>query len=117
MSPAIQISLALILCLPTFAILGALYCAYPKSTRGPRRLAADLAVLASAIVLSVFAMRWGFRSASGVGGALWRQVLATLLAYGAFLGVLGAGWILRARAWASYRRSRTSAASSSARRA
>jgi len=96
MNPAIQISLALILCLPTFAILGGLYCVYPKSTRGPKRLAADLAVLAFATALSVAAMRWGFRSASGTGGALWKQVLATLLAYGAFLGVLGMGWLVRA---------------------
>lgn len=97
MNPAIQISLALILCLPTFAILGALYCAYPRATRGPKRLVADLAAIAIATTLSIVAMRWGFRSATGTGGALWRQVLATLLAYGAFLGVLGVGWIIRAQ--------------------
>jgi hypothetical protein len=96
MNPAIQISLALILCLPTFAILGALYCVYPKSPAGARRRIIDLAVILIATVLSVVAMRWGFRSATGVGGALWKQVLATLLAYGAFLGVLSAGWLVRA---------------------
>lgn len=98
MTPSIQISLALILCLPTFAVLAALFCMYPQSPRSVRRLAIDFAVLASATTLSIIAMRWGFRSASGMGGALWKQVLATLLAYGVFLGVLGVGWLARARA-------------------
>ncbi len=96
MNPSIQISLALILCLPTFAILVALYCAYPKSSHGASGLAVDLCVIAIATALSIIAMRWGFVNATGIGGALWKQVLATLLAYGAFLGVLGAGWIVRA---------------------
>lgn len=95
MNPSVQTSLALILCLPTFAILGALYCVYPKSPRGSRRLAVDLIVIAVATALSIIAMRWGFRSATGIGGALWKQVLATLLAYGAFLGALGASWLMR----------------------
>jgi hypothetical protein len=96
MSPHVQISLALILCLPTFAILGALFCVYPRATRTRRRLALDLAICAVAVTTSVLAMRWGFVKATGVGGPLWKHVLATLLAYGTFLAVLGTGWLTRA---------------------
>jgi len=91
-----QISLALILFLPTFAVLGALFCAYPKTPRGPLRVVVDVAALAVAVGASVLAMRWGFHAATGAGGSLWRHVLATLLAYGVFLGVLGGAWLLRA---------------------
>ena len=42
------------------------------------------------IVLSFIGMQWGYAlGASDVGtGAIWKQVLATLVAYGAFLFVL-----------------------------
>ena len=103
MNTFFETGLSFLLFLPTFAIVGALYCAYPRTPRGARRWLADLAVLAVAGALSIAAMRWGFRAGSGTGGALWRQVVATLLAYGAFLGVfclalpLRAAWLRRLR--------------------
>lgn len=97
MPATIQIDLAFILFLPGFCIVGALYCLYPRTPRGALRWLADLGVLAIAALASIVAMRWGFRAASGVGGALWKQVLATLLAFGFFFAVVGVAALLRSR--------------------
>ncbi|HEX7915852.1 hypothetical protein [Rudaea sp.] len=94
----VQTDLAFILFLPAFCIVGALYCFYPRTPRHALRWIADLAVLAFAAVVSVVATRWGFRTATGVGGALWKQVLATLLAFACFFGFVGIGALVR-RPW------------------
>lgn len=99
MNPTIETGLAFILFLPVFAIIGALYCLFPRHPRGIARRLGDLAVLVLAAVLSVFAMRWGFHAAAGVAGALWKQIVATLLAYGVFLAVVCIALPLRAWWW------------------
>ena len=91
----IQIDLAFILFLPAFCIVGALYWFFPRSPRTGLRRLADGLVLALAAGASIAAMRWGFRAASGSGGNLWKQVLATLLAYGFFLAVIGLAAFVR----------------------
>ncbi len=82
--------LALILFLPWFLLLGALFWLFPRQPRNPRRKAFDIAALVVAFVLSFVGMQWGY--ALGLAdegtGAIWKQVLATLVAYGAFLFVL-----------------------------
>jgi len=105
MNPSIETGLAFILFLPVFAIIGALYCLFPRQPRGAARLLGDLAVLLLAAVLSVFAMRWGFHAAAGVAGALWKQIVATLLAYGAFLAIVCIALPLRAWWWRRGKRS------------
>ena len=97
--PLLEIGLALVLFLPTFAIIAGLFCAFPRAPRPRWRLAFDLCVVLLAAAASVWAMRWGFRAATGVGSAIWRQLLATLLAYGAFAAVIVAGVLLRALLW------------------
>jgi hypothetical protein len=104
MNPTIETGLAFILFLPAFAIIGALYCLFPRQPRGVARVFGDLAVLLLAAVLSVFAMRWGFHAAAGVAGALWKQIVATLLAYGAFLAIVCLALPLRAWWWRRGRR-------------
>lgn len=91
--------LALILFLPWFLLLGALFCLFPRQPRGPRRKAFDLAALLIAFVLSFIGMQWGYAlGLADVGtGAIWKQVLATLVAYGAFLFVLTVAVPLRSR--------------------
>lgn len=89
--------LALVLFLPWFAILGTLYWLFPRTPHGPARRGFDIAVLALSLALSVWAMHWGHASADPQAGTIWRQVLATLVAYGAFLGVLAIAWPLRSR--------------------
>ena len=82
--------LALILFLPWFLLLGSLYWLFPRQPRNARRKAFDLTTLAVAFVLSFVGMQWGYAlGLADVGtGAIWKQVLATLVAYGAFLFVL-----------------------------
>ena len=90
-------ALALILFTPWFLILAALYWLFPRQPRTARRKGFDLAALAVAFVLSFIGMQWGYAlGASDVGtGAIWKQVLATLVAYGAFLFVLTVAVLLR----------------------
>ena len=82
--------LALILFLPWFLLLGALFWLFPRQPRNPRRKAFDIATLIIAFVLSFIGMQWGYAlGLADVGtGAIWKQVLATLVAYGAFLAVM-----------------------------
>ena len=103
MNAFFETGLSFILFLPTFAIVGTIYCAWPRAPRGAARWLADLGVLAFAAAASIVAMRWGFDAGTGSSGHLWRQIVATLLAYGVFLAVLVLAWPLRAR-WLRRRR-------------
>jgi hypothetical protein len=91
--------LSLLLFLPWFALLGTLYWCYPRSPRPLARRLFDTLVLVLALVLSIAGMHWGY--AEGVAdtgsGPIWRQVLAVLYAYGAFLAVLALAVPLRMR--------------------
>ena len=96
--------LALILFLPWFLLMGALFRLFPRQPRDAARRRFDLAALAVAFVLSFGGMQWGYAlGLADVGsGAIWKQVLATLVAYGAFLAamfvaVLLRGWWLQRR--------------------
>lgn len=82
--------LAVVLFLPWFLLLGTLFWLFPRQPRGPRRTTFDAVTLVIAFVLSVLGMQWGYAlGLADVGtGAIWKQVLATLVAYGAFLFVL-----------------------------
>ena len=93
--------LALILFLPWFVILGALYWFYPRTLeRTPARRRFDMAALCVAFLASFLAGRLGFAIASTTieAGPIWRQVLASLLAYKAFLAVVAVAW-----AWRGFR--------------
>ena len=82
--------LAIILFLPWFLLLGTLFWLFQRKPRTAARKGFDIATLAVAFVLSVLGMQWGYAlGAADVGaGAIWKQVVATLVAYGAFLAVL-----------------------------
>ena len=89
--------LAIILFLPWFLLLGALFWLFPRQPRNPRCKAFDIAALVVAFVMSFVGMQWGYAlGLADVGtGAIWKQVLATLVAYGAFLFVLTVAVLLR----------------------
>ncbi|MEO6102417.1 MAG: hypothetical protein ABIP44_02115 [Pseudoxanthomonas sp.] len=89
--------LALILFLPWFVLLGALFWLFPRQPRDAARRRFDTAALAVAFVLSFAGMQWGYAlGLADVGtGAIWKQVLATLIAYGAFLAVMSIAVVLR----------------------
>ena len=96
MNALVELSLSLILFLPWFLILGVLFWLFPRKPRAPgARTVFNSAALLLALVVSVLSMRWGFLNATLDSGPIWRQVLATLLAYGAYLGVLGIALLLR----------------------
>ena len=84
--------LSLLLFLPWFVLLGALFCVYPRQRGLSRRRWFDPIALASALLLSVLAMHWGYRVAAAETGArvgpIWPQVVAVLYAYGTFLAAL-----------------------------
>jgi hypothetical protein len=94
--------LAILLFLPWFLILAALYWAYPRATPvTPARRRYDGLVLVAAFAASFAAGRWGYAIASTdiEAGPIWRQVLASLLAYKAFLLVICTAWWWRGRAF------------------
>ncbi|RRN56295.1 hypothetical protein EIM48_07090 [Pseudoxanthomonas sp. SGNA-20] len=91
--------LSLLLFLPWFAVLGGLYWFFPRTPRPRARRAFDAIVLVLALVLSIGGMHWGYHEGLAYSGAgpIWRQVLAVLYAYGAFLAVLALAIPLRMR--------------------
>ncbi|MBS7455527.1 hypothetical protein [Coralloluteibacterium stylophorae] len=98
MSSFAELNLAVVLFLPWFLVLGLLFWRYPRPPRrAARRRAFDIAALSLAAVASVVANHWSYRLGAlhPDAGAIWKQVLASLVAYGAFLAVLAAAWPLR----------------------
>lgn len=95
MNATVELNLTLILFLPWFAILGALYWLFPRQPRNPARRRFDLAALVLAVATVFPAMHWSFHTADPVYGRLWQQVLATAVCYGVFLAVLTVAFGLR----------------------
>lgn len=90
--------LALILFLPWFAILGALYWVYPRTLeRSAARRRFDITALLAAFGASLIAGRWGLAIASASIDAdpVWSRVLGGLPAFKAFLAMLAAAWAWR----------------------
>jgi hypothetical protein len=103
MNPQVEINLALILFVPWFSILAALFWIYPRQPRHLARKAFDTVSLLAATALAGFGMHWGFHNADPNAGAIWKQVLATSVAYGFFLAVLTAAIAVRWRWLARHR--------------
>lgn len=98
MHSQVELNLAIILFLPWFAILGAVYWVYPR--RGRRTLARNLfdsGALVLATGAAVLATWWGIANADPDFGRMWRQVLASTLSYGAFLSLMVAAVFIRRR--------------------
>lgn len=97
MNLRIEATLALILFLPWFAILGYLYWRFPRLPRPRARKLFDTAALILATALAVAGMQWSFFHADPGYGGLWKQILATSVAYGLFLGVMLVAVLVRLR--------------------
>ena len=97
MHTQVELNLAMILFLPWFAILAALFWAYPRTPRHAARRLFDAAALVLATTAALLSTWWSVRNADPQHGAMWRQVLASTLSYGAFLGVITAAWFGRRR--------------------
>lgn len=87
--------LALILFTPWFAILGGLYWLFPRQPRSSMRRAFDAIALLLAAGGSFAGMDWAYHSANTDVGAMWKQILATLVAYGVFVVVMTLALLLR----------------------
>ncbi len=81
--------LALILFLPWFAVLGALFWLFPRLPRTRARRLFDAVAPILAFALGFVGMQWGYAQADVAADPIWKQVLACLIAYGAGAG----GWI------------------------
>jgi hypothetical protein len=100
--------LAILLLAPWLLILGWVYWAYPKSlprTAGRRSLDALVLLLAAAGAVGCALLGFDTVRVPQVGqfgpssGAIWQQVLPALYGYGACVGVLVVGAILRTMIW------------------
>ena len=101
----VQLNLALILFLPWYLILGALYWIYPRKPRNRRRRVFDVFALVVATVASALSMYWSMFNADPKWGHMWQQVLATSVSYGVFLGVMTVALVVRYR-WVTRTRDR-----------
>mgnify|MGYP006199318887 FL=1 len=88
MNPEIELNLALILFIPWFSILAVLFWYFPRQPRTGTRQAFDTISLAVATAAAFAGMHWSMQNADPSHGAMWKQVLATSVAYGLFLGVM-----------------------------
>ncbi len=89
--------LSLLLFLPWFCVMGALYWGFPRQPRHRTRRLFDAAALLLALLVSIGFMHWGYRIGAADAGTdvMWRQILAVLYAYGGFLAVMVLALLLR----------------------
>lgn len=99
MSAQFALNLGLILFLPWFLILGVLFWMFPRQPRHWRRRVFDFASLALAVAAFMVSLYWAQEYADPAQGQMWRQVLATSIGYGVFLGVLTLAVVLRWWLW------------------
>ncbi len=98
MNAAVELNLALILFLPWFLILGALYWIYPRQPRHAKRALFDIAALALSVMAFVWSIHWSQANADLQYGRMWPQILATALGYGVWLGMMTLAFFVR-RGW------------------
>ena len=102
MNPLVETNLTLILFLPWFLILSALFWAWPREPRGVARRAYDVVALLASLAAFVASLYWLQDIADPAHGRMWKQILATAAGYGVFLGallvaLLFRSWLFRAR--------------------
>jgi hypothetical protein len=103
MNPLVELNLALILFLPWFVILTALYWWVPRAPRPRARIVFDVLALLVAVLAFVATMHWANAAADPAHGRMWKQVFATAVGYGVFLGALALAFGIR-RHWLARRR-------------
>lgn len=95
MNPLVELNLTLILFLPWFLILGALYWIFPRKPRHAARVVYDIFALVVSVAVFLWSVYWSLEHADPHYGKLWPQILATALGYGVFLFALGLAFWMR----------------------
>ncbi len=95
MSPAIAVNLSLILLLPWYVVLGIVYWRTRRRPASVMQRVFDAASLLCALGAAAVCGWWSMHNADPTADAIWKQVLASLIGYGAFLLVLAAAFFLR----------------------
>ena len=95
MNPLVETNLTLILFLPWFLILSALFWIWPRQPRGVARRLYDVAAIVVSLALFVASLHWLQDLADPAHGRMWRHILATAAGYGVFLAAMLAAFVLR----------------------
>lgn len=95
MNPLVETNLTLILFLPWFLILSALFWIWPRQPRGVARRVYDLAAILVSLALFVASLYWLQDLADPAHGRMWRHILATAAGYGVFLAAMLVAFVLR----------------------
>ena len=95
MNPLVETNLTLILFLPWFLILSALFWIWPRQPRGVARRLYDLAAILASLALFVASLYWLQDLADPAHGRMWRHILATAAGYGVFLAAMLVAFVLR----------------------
>lgn len=98
MNSTVAVNLGLILLLPWYLVLGIVFWRTRKPPYGLARRLTDAAVLLLALAGAGIGGYWSFHHADPGAGAIWKQVLASLVGYGVFLLILACGFLTRRRA-------------------
>lgn len=88
MNAHVELNLAMILFLPWFLILGALFWIYPRGPRSLARNLFDAGSLLLATLAGIWGTWWSIDNADPGYGNLWKQILASTISYGMFLAVM-----------------------------
>jgi hypothetical protein len=94
-NPLVELNLAMILFVPWFSILAALFWMFPRQPRNAARKAFDIVSLVLATTLATFGMQWSVHNAEPGFGHMWQQILSTMMAYGGFLMVMAVAVMVR----------------------
>ncbi|MBL8299807.1 MAG: hypothetical protein JNN30_15830 [Rhodanobacteraceae bacterium] len=95
MNPTVAQNLPLLLLLPWYLVLGIVFW---RTRRKPASLAQrgfDAASLLLALFAATLAGYWAIQQADPSAGAIWKQVLASLVSYALFLLVLAIAFLAR----------------------
>ena len=97
MNPVVALNLSLILLLPWYLVLGIVYWRTRRKPATSAQRLFDAAALVLAVAAAALGGYWGMANADPHAGAIWKQVLASLLGYGLFLAVLALAFLCRRR--------------------
>lgn len=95
MNPIVALNLSLILLLPWYLVLGIVYWRTRRKPATAAQRGFDLAALLLALAAAAAGGYWSLAHADPSAGAIWKQVLASLVGYGLFLLVLMLAFLAR----------------------